>query len=208
MTWWAYVRKHSGGAPNAHIASAVGVTPSSVGRWGRGSSPDPAQAAAFARAYDRPVLEAFIAAGFLTPDEAEQRPSAPPSLAELDDGDLLEEIRRRMQGGSSDAGNAEAEKNPGRATALGGAPDMLDVRDEAIRLATQGEGLSARKPTSITSLSPKHQQMVKDSMPVEEAAYTGHVRRGSDEWAKIKEAREAEKRVGEESQDDGGFDPA
>ena len=86
---------------------------------------------------------------------------------------------------------------------------MLDVRDEAIRLATQGEsGLSARQPTSITSLTPKHQQMIKDSMPVDEAAYTGHVRRGSDEWVKIKEARDAEKRVGEESQDDGGFDPA
>ena len=98
--------------------------------------------------------------------------------------------------------------NPGVLTGTDlGSPEVqapgLD-RKRTPRPAPRG----ARQPTGITSLSPKHQQMVKDSMPVEEAAYTGHVRRGSDEWIRIKEAREAEKRAGEESQDDGGFDPA
>ena len=111
MTWWAYVQRHSAGAPNAHIARAVGITPPSVGRWSKpGVGPDPAQAAAFARAYGRPVLEAFIAAGFLTPDEAGERPSAPPSLASLDDDDLLDEVRRRMHGGSSEGRQPEDQK--------------------------------------------------------------------------------------------------
>ncbi len=108
MTWWAYVQRHSAGAPNAHIARAVGITPPSVGRWSKpGVGPDPAQAAAFARAYGRPVLEAFIAAGFLTPDEAGEKPSAPPSLVSLDDDDLLDEVRRRMHGGSSEGRQPE-----------------------------------------------------------------------------------------------------
>lgn len=47
------------------------------------------------------MLEAFVAAGYLTPEEANERPSARPSLAELSDDDLLGEVRRRMQGGQS-----------------------------------------------------------------------------------------------------------
>ena len=74
MSWWAYVQQVAEGAPNARVATAIGITPSSVGRWAKGSNPDPQQAAAFARAYSRPVLEAFIAAGFLSPDEAGERP--------------------------------------------------------------------------------------------------------------------------------------
>lgn len=111
MTWWRYVQIHSGGAPNAHIAKLVGITASSVGRWGKGSGPDPAQAAAFARAYGRPVLEAFLAADYLTPEEAGEKPSAAPSLASLDDDELLAEVRKRMKGGSSDSGQDEAEKS-------------------------------------------------------------------------------------------------
>lgn len=114
MTWWTYVRKHSGDVPASHVASAIGVTPSSVGRWGKGSNPDPAQAAAFARAYGRPVLEAFIAAGFLTPDEAGERPAAATNLAVLDDEALLGEVARRMRRGGTDAQGAGAgEKSPG-----------------------------------------------------------------------------------------------
>lgn len=110
MTWWAYVQRHAEGENNSVIARKVGLTPSSVGRWAKDTRPDPIPAAAFARAYGRPVLEAFVAAGFLTPEEAKQRPSAAPSLASLTDDDLLNEVRRRMAGGS-DAGTTR-EKSP------------------------------------------------------------------------------------------------
>lgn len=60
----------------------------------------------------------------------------------------LEELIRAVtqDGGSGDAGNAEAQKKPDRAPAPGDAPDMLDVRDEAIRLAIQDNlTLAARR---------------------------------------------------------------
>lgn len=116
MPWWRYVLQHSGGDANATIAKHVGVTAPSVGRWSRGTNPDPAQAAAFARHYGRPVLEAFIAAGFLTAEEAGEIPSAPPSLAELDDDELIDEVRSRMRRGETNARSAAREKTPPLAT--------------------------------------------------------------------------------------------
>ena len=105
MSWPEYVRAISGGAINAEIAKRAGVTGPSVSRWfSQGSLPDPATAARLARSYDRPVLEAFVAAGFLTSEEAGERPSAPPSLVSLTDGELIEEVSRRMKEGR-DAGN-------------------------------------------------------------------------------------------------------
>lgn len=145
MTWWAYVQQ-AAAESNANIARRIGVTPSSISRWGRGSLPDPEQAAAFARAYGRPVLEAFIAAGFLTAEEAGEKPSAPPSLASLGDDELLEEIRRRMQGGSSDGRQPEAKKSPD-----GG----------------RGGGSNVRR------LNPKRQRMLEDAQEMEKAAYMG-----------------------------------
>ena len=112
MTWTRYVDAIAPRETRAAIAARIGITPPSVGRWySQGSLPDPATAATFARVYGRPVLEAFVAAGFLTPEEARETPSAPPTLASLNDDELLAEVRRRMQGGQSDAGTAEAEKS-------------------------------------------------------------------------------------------------
>ncbi|MCT1459911.1 helix-turn-helix transcriptional regulator [Aestuariimicrobium sp. p3-SID1156] len=101
MTWWDYVKSVAGDDTNAQIADAVGVSAPSVSRWNGKNKADVNIVAAFARAYGRPVLEAFVAAGFLTSDEAGEQPSAPPSLASLNDDDLLDEVRRRMQGGQS-----------------------------------------------------------------------------------------------------------
>ena len=108
--WWTYVQKHAGGETNAKIGERVGVTGPSVGRWAKGSTAGPAQAAEFARQYGRPVLEAFVAAGFLTPQEAGERPASAPSLTELDDDDLLEEVGRRMRRGGTDGATPEAGK--------------------------------------------------------------------------------------------------
>ena len=92
----------------------------------------------------------------------------------------LEELIRAVtqDGGSGDAGSAEAEKSP----------------DE------DGGGA----PSNVHEL--KRERMVAGSLRLERAADRGVLH--DPEWVKAKEAREAEKRVGEESQDDGGFDPA
>lgn len=128
MTWWEYVQRTAGDETQAQIAARIGITGPSVGRWSRGSNPDPDVAARFAREFGRPVLEAFIAANYLTPEEAGEQPSAVPSLTELSHDELLAEVRRRMEGGS-DAGQAEAQKNW---LALAALPDRDDddPRDE------------------------------------------------------------------------------
>lgn len=96
MPWWAYVQRHSRRSTNVAIAAAVGFTASSVGRW-KVSTPDPAHTAAFARSYGRPVLEGFVAAGYLTPEEAGEAPTPAPSLGVFTDSELLAEIAIRMQ---------------------------------------------------------------------------------------------------------------
>lgn len=110
MTWPEYVRATTEDI-NSEIARRIGISQPSVSRWFRGSLPDPATAAAFARAYGRPVLEAFVAAGFLTAQEAGERPAAAPPLADLTNKELLVEIERRMEG-DTDVGNTD-QKTPG-----------------------------------------------------------------------------------------------
>jgi len=102
MPWWTYVERTARGDTQAKVADRIGVTSPSVGRWAKGSLPDPSTAADFARAYGRPVLEAFVAAGFLTAEEAKQRPSQRHSIATYNDDELLAEVRRRMERGEPD----------------------------------------------------------------------------------------------------------
>jgi transcriptional regulator with XRE-family HTH domain len=71
----AYLRMVMDHAPHEAVANRSGVNQTTVTRWLNGSRPrDPAKVAAFARAYPghTTVLEAFVAAGFLTEKEAQQ----------------------------------------------------------------------------------------------------------------------------------------
>ena len=95
MNWWTYVTHTTGGASQTDIAKKVGISGSSITRW-RDSAPKPENVASFARAYSRPVLEAFVAAGFLSPEDANQTPAAAADPTALSDSQLLEEIKRRL----------------------------------------------------------------------------------------------------------------
>lgn len=99
MPWWTYVERTARGDTQAKIAEKSGVTSPSVGRWAKGSLPDPSTAAKFAREYGRPVLEAFVAAGFLTPEEARQRPTQHHTYG---DQELVDEVLRRIREGRSE----------------------------------------------------------------------------------------------------------
>lgn len=110
MTWWDYVMSVTGGATHEVVARAAGVTPPSVTRW-KTYTPKPETVSTFAKAYERPVLEAFVAAGFLTPAEAGERPTERPSLATWSDDELLDEVRKRLKG-EPGAGTTPAEKKP------------------------------------------------------------------------------------------------
>lgn len=65
--------------------------PSTVARW-QTTQPDGPNVSAFARAYQRPVQEALVAAGIITPEEAQGV-----DLADLDDEALLLELLRRVR---------------------------------------------------------------------------------------------------------------
>ncbi len=69
VNWWKYVKSASGKNPT-DIAKDTGIDRSTIVRWEKGSEPSPKFVRDFAIAYGKPVLEAFIAAGFLTKEEA------------------------------------------------------------------------------------------------------------------------------------------
>jgi transcriptional regulator with XRE-family HTH domain len=74
-TWSRYVRRISGASSGSEIAARTRVGQSTVSRWLNDStSPSTAQAAKFAQTYGANVLEAFVAAGFLTEEEAGMPP--------------------------------------------------------------------------------------------------------------------------------------
>lgn len=89
------------------MQTRTGIDAPHFSKWKGGAIPGPGLAAQFARGYKRPVLEAFVAAGFLTEAEAKVRPVAAPSPDSLTDQELVEEILRRMsRGGGGDDRNA------------------------------------------------------------------------------------------------------
>lgn len=95
MSWSSYVKRVSRDAPQSAIAKRAGISQSAVGRW-KDSAPKPGNVRAFAVAYDRPVLEAFIEAGFLTQQDANLI-TPPIDLTRISDDELIEEVRRRVK---------------------------------------------------------------------------------------------------------------
>ena len=97
-TWADYVRAITAGDNGKTVAEKTGHSPSAVSRWKSGALvPDPRQVVTIARAYSRSPLEALIAAGYLTEDEAGIRVEQPRDLALRDFSalDLAREMVRR-----------------------------------------------------------------------------------------------------------------
>jgi transcriptional regulator with XRE-family HTH domain len=69
--WSDYVRRTQGAVSQTEAAALTGLSQATISRWGRGGRPGtPAMVAAFARGFGVSVVEAFVAADFLTPEEA------------------------------------------------------------------------------------------------------------------------------------------
>jgi transcriptional regulator with XRE-family HTH domain len=68
--WARYVKYVIGDDDQTTAAARVGVSQPTVGRWLKGMVPDHHHVAALAEEYDRDVLEAFVAAGLLTVNQA------------------------------------------------------------------------------------------------------------------------------------------
>ena len=90
MTKWAeFVKKLMRGEQQLAIAERAGVNQGTISKWVRGveTPKSPAVVAHFAQAMDGNVLEGFVAAGFLSPEDAGMPPAPAVSFAELVDAD-------------------------------------------------------------------------------------------------------------------------
>lgn len=104
MQWSEYVRRVVGRDKQTDVARKTGIDQTTISRWLNPSQRGPAarissqNVARFARGYGRPVLEAFVVAGFLTADEAGMTTAEPTDLGQVADADLIAELQRRVMG--------------------------------------------------------------------------------------------------------------
>jgi transcriptional regulator with XRE-family HTH domain len=96
------VRRHSRNAHQEDIAYAVGVDQSTVARWldlerwNAGKRPMPDQVVKFAKAYGRKPVEAFIAAGYLAPEDITGPVEIAVSMDNVSDEDLVKGLADRL----------------------------------------------------------------------------------------------------------------
>ena len=124
--WWSYIEKLIGTDTAQEAARRAGFDKSAFTRWKKGARADPDFVVKLARAYHGNVLEALVAAGFITEDEASLRevnPSRRDMLRELTDVELADEQRRRAEHTviRIDAGmsRSEVEEEMARAVQMG-----------------------------------------------------------------------------------------
>lgn len=106
MNWSKYVKQTIGNDRQVDVARKTGIDQTTISRW---LNPDEsttrrissAAVSAFARGYNRPVLEAFVVAGFLTSAEAGVTVVETTNLADIPSDELIAEINRRLAGSSS-----------------------------------------------------------------------------------------------------------
>jgi transcriptional regulator with XRE-family HTH domain len=96
--WSEYVRDVAGELNQLQIAAKTGLAQTNIGRWLRGEpgAPRADTVIAFARAFDQPAVEALLAAGYLTVEEAQAKARTP--LSEFSVHELIAELDRRFPG--------------------------------------------------------------------------------------------------------------
>lgn len=96
-TWPRYLRRISGGATQAQIATRIGIGRLSVCNWLQGKTQPKAETVMLvARAYDRSPVEALIAASYLQAEEVRLPIERRSSPTDLGAEELAAEVRRRM----------------------------------------------------------------------------------------------------------------
>ena len=133
MSWWKYVVDTSGTESPKAMHDKTGIDGPSFSKWKGGHVPKPDLVARFARSYGRPVLEAFVAAEFLTAAEAKVRPAGKPDYSQLTNDQLLELVRERMRnegGGEHDRSAANQKPAPSPAEQLGTQDDYELVAND------------------------------------------------------------------------------
>ena len=96
-TWWTYVERVGGGVAQKELAARSGIEATAFTRWKQGQNrPRAEQVVQFARAYGKAPLEALIAAGYITAEEAYEVVVLEASIEDFSDAALLAEIDRRL----------------------------------------------------------------------------------------------------------------
>jgi transcriptional regulator with XRE-family HTH domain len=98
-SFWEYVTRIAGDQQNREIAQSIGVDASAISRWRAGEQPRVKTVIAFARGYQRPAVEALIAAGYLEMADAFAAVEVGQGmgLQEISDDDLFAEVSRRWK---------------------------------------------------------------------------------------------------------------
>jgi len=96
--WWKYLEPILQGQSFSEAAKIVGINSSNFTRWKKGARADPDLVVKIARAYNRNVLEARVAADFITEEEAglKERDSSVSDLRTATGKQLVNEVLRRM----------------------------------------------------------------------------------------------------------------
>ena len=97
-TRWGKYLSHLMGTDNAtEAAKKSGISSSNFTRWKKGARADPDFVVKIARSYNSNVLEALVAAEFITDEEAALTTISPTlNLSEVDSAALIEELEQRV----------------------------------------------------------------------------------------------------------------
>lgn len=95
--WWTYLQNLMGDQSQLEAAKFIGISKSNITRWKDGARAAPDFVVKVARAYNANVLEALVAAEFITEEEAKLREIKVGGIALSDASNrqLLDEINRR-----------------------------------------------------------------------------------------------------------------
>lgn len=96
--WWEYVEANlrNRGLSTGDLTRTTGVDRSRVSEWKRGKGVSLETARAVARLFGVSPLEAWVAAGLITAEEARLQRTRP-NPADLTDQELIAELTRRLQ---------------------------------------------------------------------------------------------------------------
>lgn len=95
--WWTYLSALMGDDNATEAAKKSGISSSNFTRWKKGARADPDFVVKVARAYNANVLEALVAAEFITDEEAALTTISPTlDIADIDSTTLIEELQYRV----------------------------------------------------------------------------------------------------------------
>lgn len=101
-TWSEFVKRVTRDMTQTQAAYMAGVTQTAIGRWVRGDTEAPRaeSVVAFARALGAQPVQALVAAGYITVDEAAATIESRQTIRDFGTDELLEELRRRTVQGA------------------------------------------------------------------------------------------------------------